>query len=100
MLGPTGGYIIGFLFSGLVMWLLEHILGRSIKALVISMVAGLLVCYAFGTAWFIAVYTRDSGSIGIMTALGWCVFPYMIPDAIKTALAAWLTRRLRPHIGR
>ncbi|MBP5250511.1 MAG: biotin transporter BioY, partial [Lachnospiraceae bacterium] len=29
LLGNTGGYIIGFLFSALVMWLLEGIFGRK-----------------------------------------------------------------------
>jgi biotin transport system substrate-specific component len=97
--GATGGYIIGFLFSALAMWLMERIIGRSFRMLVISMIAGLLICYAFGTAWFMIVYARESGSIGLMTALGWCVFPYIIPDAVKIALAAVLTRRLRPLIG-
>lgn len=98
MLGATGGYIIGFVFSALVMWLMESLLGRSMKVLVASMMAGLLVCYAFGTVWFMLVYTRDTGSIGVMTALGWCVFPYIIPDALKIVLAAGMTRRLRPLI--
>lgn len=98
LFGATGGYIIGFVFSALLMWLMEHLLGRSLKALVASMIAGLLVCYAFGTAWFMVVYARDSGSIGLITALSWCVFPYVIPDALKILLAAVMTRRLRPLI--
>lgn len=98
LFGTTGGYIIGFVFSALLMWLMEHLLGRSLKALVASMIAGLLVCYAFGTAWFMVVYARDSGSIGLITALSWCVFPYVIPDALKILLAAVMTRRLRPLI--
>ena len=98
LFGATGGYIIGFVFSALLMWLMEHLLGRSLKALVASMIAGLLVCYAFGTAWFMVVYARDSGSIGLITALSWCVFPYIIPDALKILLAAVITRRLRPLI--
>ena len=98
LFGATGGYIIGFVFSALLMWLMEHLLGRSLKALVASMIAGLLVCYAFGTAWFMVVYARDSGSIGLITALSWCVFPYIIPDALKILLAAIMTRRLRPLI--
>ncbi len=99
MFGATGGYIIGFVFSALMMWLMERLMGKSIKVLVLSMIAGLLVCYTFGTVWFIMLYTRDSGSIGIMTALTWCVFPYVIPDVLKIALAAGLTRRLRPLVS-
>ena len=100
LFGATGGYIIGFIFSALLMWLAEALLGRSNKTLVASMIAGLLVCYAFGTAWFMVVYAKNSGSIGLITALSWCVFPYIIPDALKIILAAGLTRRLRPLIKR
>lgn len=99
LFGATGGYIIGFLFSALVMWLIERLRGRSMKNLVFSMIAGLLTCYAFGTAWFMVVYAKDSGSIGLMTALGWCVFPYVIPDALKIALATAITRRVRQAAG-
>ena len=98
MLGATGGYIIGFLFSALVMWLLERLLGRNMKTLVLSMVAGLITCYAFGTVWFVQVYTRASGPIGAGTALAWCVLPYLLPDCVKIILAALLTRRLYPIV--
>jgi biotin transport system substrate-specific component len=81
------------------MWLAEKLFGRSLPVLAVSMVCGLLVCYAFGTAWFINVYTRTTGEVGLMTALGWCVFPYIIPDAIKIAVALILCRRLRPVVS-
>ena len=98
MLGPTGGYIIGFIFTALIMWLAEHLYGKADKVLVLSMIAGLIVCYAFGTAWFMIVYTKNTGEIGLMTALSWCVIPYIIPDIIKIILAVILTRRLRPYV--
>ena len=81
------------------MWLIEHLLGRNLKTLVLSMIAGLITCYAFGTAWFMVVYAKDSGSVGLMTALGWCVFPYVIPDAVKIGLATVITRRVRQITG-
>lgn len=96
LLGTTGGYIIGFLFSALTMWAMERLLGN--KALTLSMVLGLLVCYAFGTAWFMGVYARQSGAIGLMTAPGWCVFPFIIPDLVKIALARIVARRLSAAI--
>ena len=99
IMGPTGGYIAGFLFSALVMWLAEHFFGRSIRTLVISMIAGLAVCYAFGTAWFAFTSAKDSGGMGLTAALSLCVLPYVIPDAVKIALAAQLTRRLRPQVA-
>ena len=95
LLGSTGGYIIGFLFSALVMWGMEMLFGKSNVVLVISMVVGLLVCYLFGTIWFMSVYARTTGAIGVMTALGWCVFPFIIPDLIKIVVALGLTKSLK-----
>lgn len=100
LLGPTGGYIIGFFFTALIVGTVASARKRSFPSLVLSMAAGVLVCYAFGTAWFMTVYARTTGPIGLSTALGWCVFPYLIPDAAKILLAAWLTRRLYPVVAR
>ena len=94
LVGSTGGYIIGFLFLALVMWLMERLLGKRTWVLAVSMVLGLVVCYAFGTAWFMVVYARTTGAIGLWTALGWCVFPYIIPDLAKIVLALMLSKRL------
>ena len=94
LLGTTGGYIIGFLFSALIMWGMEVLLGKKLWVLAVSMVLGLLACYAFGTIWFMVVYARTSGAIGLMTALGWCVFPFILPEVIKIALALVLSKRL------
>ncbi len=94
LLGNTGGYIIGFLLSALVMWGMEKIVGRKKGMLLLSMILGLLVCYAFGTFWFVKVYAGNSGEIGIVTALSLCVFPFVIPDIMKIALALFLCKRL------
>lgn len=98
LLGTTGGYIAGFLFSALAMWMLEKLLGRSLPALAMSMVLGLAVCYVFGTAWYMAVYTRSNGAVALGTVLGWCVVPYIIPDLVKIGLAVGLSNRLQKHI--
>ena len=95
LLGMTGGYIIGFLFSALIMWLIESKLGTSPQMRLIAMVAGLIVCYVFGTIWFMAVYTKTSGAVALTTVLGWCVIPFIIPDLIKIALAYFLAPRIR-----
>lgn len=94
LLGTTGGYILGFMLSALLMWAMEAVFGRKTSVLGISMVLGLLVCYAFGTLWFMMVYARTSGAIGLWTALGWCVFPYLIPDALKIVLALIVCKRM------
>ena len=100
LLGVTGGYLIGFLFTALIVGLAADRLGRKPAVLAAAMAAGVLLCYTFGTAWFVIVYTRKVGAIGVGTALMKCVVPYLIPDGIKIALAALLTRRLEGLIHR
>ena len=95
LFGNAGGYIIGFLVGALVMWGMEKVMGRKTWALAVQMVVGLIVCYVFGTVWFMIMYTRSAGSVGLVTVLGWCVFPFIIPDLIKIAVALGLTKSLR-----
>ena len=98
--GTTGGYIVGFLASALVMWGMERAFGKGKKIQIFSMLLGLLACYAVGTLWFMVVYTHQTGEVGILAVLGWCVFPFIIPDLLKIALAVILTGRLKGVIRR
>lgn len=99
ILRSTGGYIIGFIFSALVMWLMESLFGRKLWVQGISMVLGLIACYAVGTAWFMFVYMRDTGAVGLTTVLGWCVVPFVIPDALKIVLALMLSSALKKPLA-
>ncbi len=99
LLGNTGGYIIGFVFIALIMWGAERLLGRKSWVMIVSMVLGLIVCYAFGTLWFMMLYAKNTGAVGLGTVLGWCVIPFIIPDLVKLALALILSRRLNRVIG-
>ena len=101
LLGPSGGYLIGFLFSALVMWAFEKLLGKKVWMYAVSMILALIVCYAFGTAWFVLVYApRAAKSVTVLGALSACVFPYILPDLVKIALAYLLTDRLKPVLAR
>ena len=95
LFGTTGGYLLGFILMGLVYWLGERLSMDSRNIRIISMILGLLLCYAFGTAWFMFVYARQTGAIALGTALAWCVIPFLLPDLVKLALALLLSGRLR-----
>ena len=95
IMGITGGYMIGWIFSGLAMWIVEKLLCKKLWAQAVSMFIGLIVCYIIGTSWYMVVYAHNSGAIGLWTALTWCVFPFVIPDILKLGLALWLSQRLR-----
>lgn len=90
LVGPTGGYIIGYIVAALVISLMLKKLGKKIYTVVPSIIIGILLCYAFGTAWYVV-----STGTGIVDALLLCVVPFLIGDAAKTAAAAFLIMRLK-----
>ena len=98
LLGTTGGYIIGFLFSAIVVGLILKFFGKSTLVMFISMIIGLIVCYIFGTIWFMIVYMKNTGDIGLVSVLSWCVIPFIIPDIIKIILAIILYKPLSKEL--
>ena len=98
LLGKTGGYILGFLFMGLIYILFVKIFGDKPLSRIAALVTGLFICYAFGTAWFMLLYLKNTGPVGLMTVLSWCVFPFIVPDLAKMALAFFLSGRVRRFI--
>lgn len=87
LLGVTGGYLWGFLVSGLAYWALERF-GK-----LPAMIGGLIICYVCGTLWFL-----QYSSGGLTLVLLRCVVPYLIPDGIKIFMAWSLSRRLAKHL--
>ena len=88
LVGVTGGFLWGFLISGLVSWALERF-GRWP-----AMIGGLLGCYFCGCLWF---YAYSGGGLGFILLR--CVAPYVIPDFVKLYLACSLADRLRKVIN-
>lgn len=98
LLGVTGGYIIGFLFTGLIYWLVTALLGERMWSMTLGLVLGAMAYYTFGTAWYVLMYAADTGVVGVGAALVKCVLPFIIPDAVKLALALLLVRVLPRHV--
>lgn len=91
---PAFGYVIGFIFTAIVVGLCKNIFKNKIIPLVISMVIGLFLCYIVGTIWFMSVYGITGTSVDLGAVLGWCVWPFIVPDVCKIAVAAILVNRL------
>lgn len=100
LLGSTGGYLLGFLLTGLIYWGMTKLFGNKTYVSAIAMLSGLIVCYAFGTLWFMLVYSQNNGAVGLATVLGWCIIPFVIPDLIKLVIALILVKRLSPFVQR
>lgn len=91
--GPTGGYILGFLLTAIVTGKLLEFLPDKRSYRCLSMFIGLIICYIFGTFWFINMYTKAAMSFS--KALSLCVIPFIIPDILKILLADYIARLLK-----
>ena len=93
--GMTGGYIVGFLPCAVIIgFAVDHWGGRK-WVYPVSMVVATLVCYAVGTAWFIA-----QTGVTLIGALGTCVIPFLPGDAAKIVIATVLGISLRGRLAR
>lgn len=100
-IGPTGGFLIGFILAALVYWLLEKlILKRLMTTPVKTWIFGMLgfivfeiIMYIAGVIWFMTVYAAQTGPVGLATVMTWCVIPFIIPDIVKMAAAVLIGER-------
>lgn len=93
LLGVTGGYIWGFLLSGLIYWAVTALISDSAPARLAAMIFGMAVCYACGTVWYLKLYGGN-----VWAVLATCVAPYVVPDAVKIGLSVSLAKRLKQAI--
>ena len=101
LLGPTGGYIVGFIPMALIAGaVIDRFRNRGIQLAgmiaavqFVGMAAATAVCYAFGTAWF--CLSMDST---VSAALGLCVFPFIPGDLVKMLIAMALGPMIRSRL--
>lgn len=93
LLGPTGGYIMGYLFLSLILGLFaERFKNKPIPS-IIGALLGTICLYAFGTVWMMLQL-----EISLTTALWTGVLPYIPADLIKIIAAILMGNRLRKRL--
>lgn len=92
LLGPTGGYLIGFIFMAVISGMfIEHTENHLLHF--IGMLLGTAVCYLFGTAWL----ARLTG-ISFGAALTAGVIPFIPGDLTKIVLALFIGPTIRRRL--
>lgn len=89
LVGPTGGYVVGYIFAAYIAGMAGTIGKNSKIGFVLTLVVAVLACYALGTVWF--VFTTGTG---VWESLIMCVFPFIAGDGIKIAIAVPVIKRL------
>ena len=95
LLGPTGGYLIGFAFMALICGIL---IDRSHHNFVIGMagmILGTIICYAFGTVW---LAYQAGMTMGAALAAG--VLPFIPGDLAKMVVAAVVAPQIRRRLAK
>lgn len=95
--GPTGGYMLGFIFSGITVILFEKFDGRIKSLRIFTDALALLGCYALGTVWFYSFFGKAQG-MNLLAVLSACVIPFIIPDIVKIAFAEIISIKMPDKI--
>lgn len=95
LLGPTGGYIIGYIFLALIGGFFTDRFGKRLPLCIPGLILGTCVCYLFGTLWL-----QYQLQITFFQALLQAVIPYIPVDLIKLILAVALGFQIRKRLMR
>lgn len=87
---PTGGFILGFVVMAVTCFCGEIILGKGRGVKILSLVAGLILCYITGIIWFYSYMGEDSAKV-ILTG----IVPLLFIDILKLIMAVFVSKRLK-----
>lgn len=95
LLGPTGGYLIGFILMAVISGLFIEKSGRKFILSFIGMITGMVVCYVLETAWL-----AFQMHLSIQAALVTGVLPFLLGDLLKMILAALVAPQIYKALQR
>ena len=91
--GPTGGYLIGFIFMAFISGLFIDKFSNKICMCFLGMVIGTTVTYLFGTTWLAYVAHMQFNK-----ALAVGVLPFIPGDLIKIIIASLIGPQIRKRL--
>lgn len=94
IIGPTGGYLVGFFLAVYVIGLISEIKRSHVLDLT-AMIAGTLIIYVCGVAWLMVVTHMN-----LVKGLAAGLFPFLPGDGLKIAAAFFLARTIRPIMNK
>lgn len=93
LLGPTGGYLIGYLFIALICGYFTDKWNNNVLWHLLGMLLGTVVCYAIGTIWL-----SYQASLTFFAALSAGVLPFIPGDIIKLIIATTIGHQVRKRL--
>ena len=93
LLGPTGGYLIGFIFLALITGFCADRFPKSVSMHVLGMVLGMAVTYVLGSGWL-----AYQAHMTFRAALIAGVIPYIPGDIVKIIAAEVLGMTIKNQV--
>lgn len=93
LFGPTGGYIIGYIFMALICGFFVDRFNQKLPLYLLGMILGTIVCYFFGTVWL--AYQME---LTFYKALWAGVIPYIPGDLVKLIIAVSVGFQVRKQL--
>ena len=95
LVGPTGGFIFGYILGIVVQSLLTTWKKDKIWIYPLAMILGTIFIYGFGLVWYM-IYTKTS----FVSAFSTCVVTFLPGDAIKIVIATLVSFKLRKPLDK
>ena len=89
ILGPTGGYLIGFMAASFLIGKILETGRDTLFKIIYTFAVGNAVLYGFGIIWLILLYR-----ISLINAIVIGVLPFLAVEAAKITLAAFIYRKI------
>jgi len=91
--GPTGGYLVGFIFMAYIAGIIIEKCNYQIVISILGLIFATLIAYLFGTIWFVI-----QAKCTFAYAVGVCVAPFLLGDFIKIGIAALICPLIRSQL--
>ncbi|MFA5524115.1 MAG: biotin transporter BioY [Tissierellales bacterium] len=93
LLGPTGGYLIGFVFMALIAGFFIDRFFNKWYLCIVGMIIGSAICYILGTIWLMY-----QANLSLSSALALGVIPFIPGDLAKIFVSAYVGTKIRNHL--
>lgn len=93
ILGPTGGYMLGYLFIALICGYFSDRWSNHVPLILTGMFIGTVACYTFGTIW-LAVQSQ----LDFLTAFSAGVLPFLPGDFVKISAAVAIGKPIKKRL--